>query len=144
MQQDPVIAVVVGAAVAGSPNKRISTSSLKKTMVPNTNPTKVTGSKLPTTLSREESCLRQFEHFCRAPSASSGDRLLLDPAGEGEDILNEESTPPYNVGRRKGNNNNNNNTGKSYHTETIIRLVRSLSVDSAISSKSAPQLEKLR
>src|SRR6267378_184907 len=50
-----------------------------------------------------ESCLRQFEHFCRASSASSGDRLLLDPAGEGEDILNEESTPPYyyNVGRRK-------------------------------------------
>jgi hypothetical protein len=48
MQQDPV---VVGAAVAGSPNKITSTSSLKKTMVPNTNLTKVTGSKL---LSREE------------------------------------------------------------------------------------------
>ena len=30
-----------------------------------------------------------------------GDRLLLDPAGEGEDILNEESTAPYNIGRGK-------------------------------------------
>ena len=51
MQQDPV---VVGATVAGSPNRRINTSSLKKAMAPNTNPAQVTGSKLPTTLSREE------------------------------------------------------------------------------------------
>jgi hypothetical protein len=47
-----------------------------------------------------------------SPSASSGDRLLLEPAGEGEDILNEESTPPYNVGRREGNNDNTGTEGK--------------------------------
>jgi len=32
-----------------------------------------------------ESCLRHFEHLCRGE-----ERLLLDPAGEGEDILNGE------------------------------------------------------
>src|SRR5467141_3969894 len=53
-----------------------------------------------------ESCLRQFEHFCRASSASSGDRLLLDPAGEGEDILNEESTPPFIITMLGEENNN--------------------------------------
>jgi hypothetical protein len=39
-----------------------------------------------------ESCLRQFEHLCRVLSSSSEERLFLDPAGEGEDILNEDST----------------------------------------------------
>ena len=32
---------------------------------------------------------------CKVLSEWSGDRLLLDPASEGEDILNEESTAPY-------------------------------------------------
>jgi hypothetical protein len=83
----------------------------------------------------------------RAPSVSSRDRLLLDPAGEGEDILNEESTPPYNVGRRKGNNNK---VISRFEEECLghnlrararpMRFVRPWSVDSAISSKSAPQL----
>ena len=58
-----------------------------------------------------ESCLRQFEHLCRGPSSSSEERLLLDPAGEGEDILNDEwwkknqqqlTVLTNNAGRRKG------------------------------------------
>jgi len=66
-------AVFVGAAVTGSPevmSKRLVANCLSPSAAKNDN----------------ESCPRQFEHLCRGPSLSSEERLL-DPAGEGEDIL---------------------------------------------------------
>jgi hypothetical protein len=62
--------------------------------------TKVTGSKLPTTLSREEdneSCLRQFEHFCRAPSAGGGEDILLGEEKETTTSNRGQEEDPYRI-----------------------------------------------
>ncbi|KAN0071639.1 hypothetical protein V8E54_010235 [Elaphomyces granulatus] len=50
----------------------------------------VAGRKLPIVSPSAAKNDNHFEHLCRGPSSSSEERLLLDPAGEGEDILNDE------------------------------------------------------